>query len=100
MLSAKKTEFISTVSRELKNPLHSLGMALDVLSSGKAGAFDEGAAQQLPLKVRVDAPVHGQDSRQQASRLPIGAIDRRCRRGSSVAGGSTFHDDGNTSSRL
>ena len=40
-LSARKTEFISTISHELKNPLHSLGMSLDMLTSGKAGRLDQ-----------------------------------------------------------
>lgn len=40
-LSSRKSEFISTVSHELKNPLHSLKMALDMLASGRAGPLDE-----------------------------------------------------------
>ncbi len=51
-LNEMKSNFVSTVSHELRTSLTSIKNAVDILASGKAGAFNEAQGRFLAMAVR------------------------------------------------
>jgi len=71
-----KTEFISTASHELKNPLHTVREAVKLLSEGAAGGLDEQQSKLLGIIDRnVDWLVRLIEDLLDMSRLESGRIE-------------------------